>query len=81
MTLEMLVAGDNDLEIAARLLLPSIADVLEALKRVPEVIIARMSGSGATCFGLFETPDAASRAHRRLAAEWPEWWIATTALR
>ena len=62
-TLETLVSGGNDLEIAAQTLLPSIVDVLEALKRVPGVILARMSGSGATCFGLFETLEAASRAH------------------
>ena len=80
-TLETLVSGGNDLEIAAQTLLPSIVDVLEALKRVPGVILARMSGSGATCFGLFETPEAASRAHRRLADERSGWWIATTALR
>lgn len=80
-TLETVVSGGNDLEIAAQRLLPSIADVLEALKRVPGVIVARMSGSGATCFGLFETLEAASRAHARLVAERPGWWIATTALR
>ncbi len=80
-TLEALVSGGNDLEAAARTLLPSIVDVLGALKRIPGVVVARMSGSGATCFGLFETAEAASRAHMRLAAERPDWWTATTSLR
>lgn len=80
-TLETVVSGSNDLEIAAQRLLPSIADVVEALKSLPGVIAARMSGSGATCFGLFETPEAASRAHTCLVAERPGWWIATSALR
>ncbi len=80
-TLEALVSGVNDLEIAARSILPSIVDMLEALKHAPEVIVARMSGSGATCFGLFETLEAARGAHARLAAERPGWWVATTDLR
>ncbi len=79
-TLASVVSGRNDLQVAAQSLLPSIVDVLEALGQVPEVIVTRMSGSGATCFGLFETPEAASQAHMRLAAERPGWWLATTTL-
>jgi len=36
-----------------------------------------MSGSGATCFGLFATPDAAHETARRIAGEIPGWWVAS----
>lgn len=63
----------NDLAEAAIALCPAIADVLAALARLPGCRLARMSGSGATCFALFDTPATATQAATRLAR--PGWWI------
>jgi 4-diphosphocytidyl-2-C-methyl-D-erythritol kinase len=63
----------NDLEPAARLLAPSIGQVLDTLGETPGCRLARMSGSGATCFGLFATPEAARAAVRTIART--GWWV------
>lgn len=65
----------NDLEAPARNLAPAIADVLSAVAELPSIHLARMSGSGATCFGIFEDLKAAKSAGDRLAANYPGWWI------
>ncbi len=62
----------NDLEAPAITLCPAIADVLMALRENPACRLARMSGSGATCFGLFADAAAASRAAANLRR--PGWW-------
>ncbi|WP_439814096.1 4-(cytidine 5'-diphospho)-2-C-methyl-D-erythritol kinase [Zavarzinia sp. CC-PAN008] len=64
----------NDLERPAIALVPAIADVLAALRQAGAVL-ARMSGSGATCFGLFADRAAAQAAASRLAAAEPAWWV------
>jgi 4-diphosphocytidyl-2-C-methyl-D-erythritol kinase len=71
----------NDLTDAAMLRCPVIASVLTALATAPEVLLARMSGSGATCFGLFADRSAAERAARAIAGERPHWWVRATGLR
>lgn len=63
----------NDLERPARQIVPAIADCLAALD---DALIARMSGSGATCFGMFETETQARRAAARIAKAQPGWWVA-----
>jgi 4-diphosphocytidyl-2-C-methyl-D-erythritol kinase len=65
--------GRNDLEPAAIALCPAIAEVLKAL-RDTQPWFARMSGSGATCFGLFEDEARLAEARARLSAQHPEWW-------
>jgi 4-diphosphocytidyl-2-C-methyl-D-erythritol kinase len=65
----------NDLEPAARAAVPAIGDVLAALAVSRGCLLSRMSGSGATCFGLFETAPAARDAAERLRAAEPHWWI------
>ena len=75
-----LQAQPNDLEPAAIALRPVIGDVLSALRGLGSCRLARMSGSGATCFGLFETQAAASGAAQRLRATRPDWWIEETIL-
>lgn len=70
----------NDLEAPAIKLQPVIADVLMALRAQPNCQFARMSGSGATCFGLFSSTQAAQDAARDLNARHPAWWIRATAL-
>ncbi len=71
---------DNDLEQAAISLAPVVAAVLAELRALPECDLARMSGSGATCFAVFPSPDAARGAARRLRASHPRWWICATVL-
>jgi 4-diphosphocytidyl-2-C-methyl-D-erythritol kinase len=63
----------NDLEAPAVALAPPVGDVLAALRETPEVMLARMSGSGATCFGLCAGAAAAGTAAGRLAR--PGWWV------
>jgi 4-diphosphocytidyl-2-C-methyl-D-erythritol kinase len=68
-------ATRNDLEAPARDISPVIGEVLEAIARQKETKLSRMSGSGATCFGLFGDKAAATRAGERLASDHPDWWI------
>ena len=63
----------NDLEAPARTLVPAIGNALEAIRALPGCLVARMSGSGATCFGIFASPEAAANAAPALAR--PGWWI------
>lgn len=66
----------NDLEPPALAAAPEIADLLAALSDEKGCLLARMSGSGATCFGIYATPELALAAARRLAARRGEWWVA-----
>jgi 4-diphosphocytidyl-2-C-methyl-D-erythritol kinase len=70
--------GRNDLEAPARALVPEIGAVLEALAGAR---LARMSGSGATCFGLYENEAAREAAAARISALRPDWWLSQTRLR
>ena len=74
--IDWLAAQRNDLQAPAVALEPMIATVLGALAALPGCRLARMSGSGATCFGLFETEAAAASASAILAAAQPGWWVA-----
>lgn len=66
----------NDLEAPARRLLSVIGEVLEALRAAPGCALARMSGSGPTCFGLFADAEAARAAAAALQEAHPGWWVA-----
>ncbi len=66
----------NDMQKAAVELCPVISDVLAALRAQKGCELARMSGSGGTCFGLFKTREEADRAGAKISAENPEWWVA-----
>ena len=66
----------NDLEPAAKALSPEIGDVLAEIGAQPGCALARMSGSGGTCFGLFQEGDAAMRAAATIGAQHPAWWNA-----
>ncbi len=68
-----LAALRNDLEPAARDLCPAVETVLTALRAAPGCLLARMSGSGATCFGIFADPAAAGMAASGLQR--PGWWV------
>ena len=67
----------NDLEVPAMGLAPVIAQVKAALAARPGCLIARMSGSGATCFGLFANEELAKAAAGALREDAPAWWVAT----
>ena len=73
-------SGRNDLELPALELEPVIADVLSVINKLPGCRLARMSGSGATCFGLFETNAAATAAARTVRVGYPQWWVRATVL-
>jgi 4-diphosphocytidyl-2-C-methyl-D-erythritol kinase len=75
-----IASGRNDLEPPAIELEPVIADVLSVLNKLPGCRLARMSGSGATCFGLFETNAAATAAARTVRVGYPQWWVRATVL-
>jgi 4-diphosphocytidyl-2-C-methyl-D-erythritol kinase len=73
--LQWLATTRNDLEPVACALVPAVDDVLSALRGTKDCRLARMSGSGGTCFGLFTTPEAADDAAARLRERSPDWWI------
>jgi 4-diphosphocytidyl-2-C-methyl-D-erythritol kinase len=70
----------NDLEAPALRLAPVIGEVLQAAQALPGCRLARMSGSGATCFALFDDCRASAAAGKRLARAHPDWWIRPTVL-
>jgi 4-diphosphocytidyl-2-C-methyl-D-erythritol kinase len=70
----------NDLESPAIALQPVVAEVLEALRRLSGCRMARMSGSGATCFALFDNAKAAATAARALRERQPGWWVRSAIL-
>jgi 4-diphosphocytidyl-2-C-methyl-D-erythritol kinase len=74
--LEAALAGRNDLETPAIAIAPAIGELLHWLRRRTGVVLARMSGSGATCFALFEDPDDLARAEAEARRAWP-WCLAT----
>jgi 4-diphosphocytidyl-2-C-methyl-D-erythritol kinase len=75
-----LASDRNDLEAPAITLQPVIAQVLAGLRHLPACRLARMSGSGATCFGLFDSAAAAAAAARALRDRHPDWWVRATVL-
>lgn len=78
---DVIAAGRNDLQLPAIALVPDIAEVLQVVGQLEGVRLARMSGSGATCFALMESPAALDHAARWLAKACPDWWIMTSRVR
>lgn len=72
--------GRNDMEDAACFLAPIVSDVLAVLAAAPGCRLARMSGSGATCFALFGNCKQAGRAKKAIQAAHPGWWVKSTIL-
>jgi 4-diphosphocytidyl-2-C-methyl-D-erythritol kinase len=70
----------NMLEAAAKKLLPVIGNALEAIAATPGCLLSRMSGSGATCFGVYESQNEAETAVRLLMREYPKWWCVATGM-
>lgn len=70
-----LADSGNDLEAPACAIAPVIDDVIEALAHEPGCVLAQMSGSGATCFGIFQDGPWAAGAADRLTQDHPDWWV------
>lgn len=70
----------NDLAAPAISLVPAIAEIKKALEAEKGCLLARMSGSGATCFGIFAGEEEARNAARTVAANQPGWWVAPAPL-
>lgn len=79
--IDWVAARGNDLQAPACRLAPAVVEVLAALDETADCLLARMSGSGATCFGLFESEPAARGAAAALAESHPDWWVAPALLR
>jgi 4-diphosphocytidyl-2-C-methyl-D-erythritol kinase len=74
------IEGRNDLEAPARAIAPIIGAVVDLLAAQPGVILARMSGSGATCFALFDSETARSAAAHAIRSAQPDWWCLESTL-
>ncbi len=70
----------NDLEAIARDIVPEISEILETLKSVSGIRLARVSGSGSTCFGLCESKESAEIAASKIANYRPHWWVESVRL-
>lgn len=79
--LEWLKVTHNDLEAASRELSPHIEAMIGALRRNAGCMLARMSGSGSACFGVFETVEQAVGAQKFLKRQHPEWWMQAALVR
>ena len=72
---EAFASGSNDLEAPAMRIQPLIGDVLAALNASNGAWLARMSGSGATCFAIYENTADAKRAAQQIQLDHPQWWV------
>jgi 4-diphosphocytidyl-2-C-methyl-D-erythritol kinase len=77
MTVGELKTRRNDLTEAALAAAPVIRDALAAISETDGCLLSRLSGSGATCFGLYNGVEEAQQAGEAIKAQHPEWWIAT----
>jgi 4-diphosphocytidyl-2-C-methyl-D-erythritol kinase len=72
---EVLAASSNDLEAPATRIQPVIGEVISALSATNGAWLARMSGSGATCFAIYENTAEAGRAAEKIRLDHPGWWV------
>jgi 4-diphosphocytidyl-2-C-methyl-D-erythritol kinase len=72
---ELLAASSNDLETPAMRVQPVIGEVISALNATNGAWLARMSGSGATCFAIYENTADARRAAEQIRGRHPAWWV------
>jgi 4-diphosphocytidyl-2-C-methyl-D-erythritol kinase len=71
----LLSTRKNDLTAAAQRVEPHVGEVLAGLADFPDSLLARMSGSGGTCFSLFKNVDTAAQAAASLQGSHPDWWV------
>jgi 4-diphosphocytidyl-2-C-methyl-D-erythritol kinase len=79
--LDAIASSGNDLEAAAIAIAPVIEAALNQLRGLPGCRVARMSGSGATVFGLFDDCVRAASGAKAISREQPGWWVRATVLR
>jgi 4-diphosphocytidyl-2-C-methyl-D-erythritol kinase len=72
---EAFAVSSNDLEAPAMRIQPVIRDVISALNATDGAWLARMSGSGATCFAIYENTAEAGRAAEKIRRSHPQWWV------
>jgi 4-diphosphocytidyl-2-C-methyl-D-erythritol kinase len=72
---ELLAASSNDLETPAMRVAPVVGEVISALSATNGAWLARMSGSGATCFAIYENTADAQRAAEKIRGQHPGWWV------
>jgi 4-diphosphocytidyl-2-C-methyl-D-erythritol kinase len=72
---EVLAASTNDLEAPAMRIQPVIGEVIAALNATNGAWLARMSGSGATCFAIYENTADSGRAAEKIRRDHPTWWV------
>ena len=77
---DLLHSRDNSLAAPALEVAPVVGDVLIGLEATPDCLLARVSGSGGTCFGLYTDQAAADTASAQLSEHQPDWWVAAGAL-
>ena len=75
-----LAERENSLTASALAIAPVIGDVIDGLSALPGCTLARMSGSGPTCFGLFATQEGAESGRQDLSQSHPEWWVKASPL-
>ncbi|MCU7611482.1 4-(cytidine 5'-diphospho)-2-C-methyl-D-erythritol kinase [Anaplasma capra] len=73
--LSLIMKSRNDLTETAVSLVPEIQDILGVLQSLKGCCLSRMSGSGATCFALFEDGDMANAGVQHLKGLYPKWWV------
>lgn len=73
--LETLIKSQNSLEGAACQIEPKIAEQLKELLSIEDILLARMSGSGATCFGLFDSTEKCKNAATKINKKHQDWWV------
>ena len=73
--ISLLEKHPNHLEETAKALMPQVGEIITALRSTHKCLLARMSGSGATCFGIFESTEKANHAAQTLKAHFPGYWI------
>ncbi len=78
---DLVRSGRNDMEPAALSIAPAIGDAIDVLGATAGHRVVRMSGSGSTCFALYDDRHAARAAAARVAGARPDWWVRATALR
>ena len=72
--------GRNDLETPAMALEPAVGQVLDTLRRLDGCLLARLSGSGPTCFAIFSCPHCSASAADEIQRGHPGWWVRATML-
>ncbi|MBM3927513.1 MAG: 4-(cytidine 5'-diphospho)-2-C-methyl-D-erythritol kinase [Sphingomonadales bacterium] len=77
---DIAVHGRNDLTVPAKLIAPVIGEVIDALDRLDGAVLVRMSGSGATCFAVFDDSAARVAGAEAIRTAYPDWWCLETVL-